>query len=697
MELKGFDTPSFSNIGFAGQQTSQPKVSQPKKIGGIAGVLVNNLPAIGSGLGAVAGIPLDFLGGAGSIAGGAAGGGLGETIKRKLLGESLDPKQIAIQAAEGGVSSAINPLKLLKGASGAAKSFVKVGANTAAEDLTNGTEKKTGSFLKNLTTQGQQAQGRVAGVSAGSKAGGKELTPQDTTRMLQTFKDEGINTGNANNTLRDVTDKMQSYGKQIGDHFKTNEAPLKPEDTKSIADNFVNGLGTSDPSVLKQADILATDLQKNVKSTKDLWDFRKSLDAKIPDSKFMDEATSAKVTALKSMRQYISDELGQVPGMKNYHDLAEVKPFVSAEAKRLNNPGGGIIGRVLSSGPAQKAENLVGKTTEKVGQMGSSGSIDNGVVSSVKAAGNQVVDHGDTVDIIAKDGSTTTMTKDAFNNLGKDASHSSPISESNLQSASEATQSIPNLVTEKPSKSILNKVLNTAKGVATLPIRAAAAPLAFPGKSIAQVGKQELFRGFGLPASTAQQQDQPQSQPAGTPDASQGQATQPDTTETANPFDPTNIDTNIQSILAQGGTMKDVSDYLSNVDAYQKLVAPSTSATGKPTAQQNGLAQSASQSLQQLAQMIAQDPSIIEKNATPGQGTPLVGSLISNAAGASQYHALADNILSALIHLQTGATATKEEITAAHGQLPQPGDSDATRQQKLQTLMSNFEPFLGTQ
>lgn len=117
---------------------------------------------------------------------------------------------------------------------------------------------------------------------------------------------------------------------------------------------------------------------------------------------------------------------------------------------------------------------------------------------------------------------------------------------------------------------------------------------------------------------------------------------------------------------------------------------------GKISAQQYGLAQSGRQSLQQLAQLIQSDPNIIEKNATPGQGVPLIGSLVSNSAGASNYHSLADNILSSLIHLQTGATATKEEITSAHGQLPQPGDSPETQQRKIQTLLGNFAPFLGS-
>lgn len=156
-----------------------------------------------------------------------------------------------------------------------------------------------------------------------------------------------------------------------------------------------------------------------------------------------------------------------------------------------------------------------------------------------------------------------------------------------------------------------------------------------------------------------------------------------------------------QDIQTTGG--KNISDIMQLgqlygiVDSSGSPVTASTGSSniGKISAQQNGLAKSGVQSLQQLSQLIQSDPTILEKNATPGQGTPLIGSLISNAAGASNYHSLADNILSSLIHLQTGATATKEEITSAHGQLPQPNDPPDVQQRKLQTLLSNFSPFLG--
>lgn len=746
-----------------GGASATPKQAAPAKKkgpGGIAGFLVNSLPAIGGGLGAIAGIPGDlFSAGGASIAGGAAGAGLGEAVKRKILGQSLDPKQIAIQAAEGGVTAGLG--SGLKAASTAAKGFAKGGAQVATKTAEKTAAQDTGStFLKNLTTQGQQAQGRVSGISAGSKAAGKELTPQDTTKILDTFKTEGIQTGNANNTLRDVVDKQKTYGQQIADHFKTNNAPLHPDDTKQIANNFIAGLKTTDPGVLKQAQIVADDLENNVKSTKDLWDFRKTLDTRIPKGNGVN--ASNKTLALKGARRFIANELGNVPGMKNYHDLSEAKPFISAEAKRLNNPSGGVIGRVLSSGPAQAAENIVGKGAEKIGQKGA-----RGVSQSINPAPTNILEK-----VLTKKGIPVKYESDTLVGKGVPESKKATLTNPNVGELSDTLSKFkdngysvngrlgstpgrpspdltPNFTPIEQSSRLpsieltanrtaiplaqqgaiergiihtpdeygvvphpmplptpvgsgfLDKLLKTGKSAATLPARIAATPLAFPGQSAGAVLKQEATRGFGVPASAANAQQQQATDSNTSPDLSSSilQASSNSPADSNSPYAPENAEANVQAILQQGGTQKDVSDYLANVKNYQALqnASGSTPAFGKPTAQQHALAKSAVGSLQQLFQMIEQDPSIINKNATPGQGTPIVGSLITNGAGAGGYHSLADNVLSSLIHLQTGATATKEEITSAHGQLPQPGDSAEERQQKIQTLLSNFEPFLSEQ
>lgn len=648
----------------------QQQQKQPAKKGNF---LTNLLPAIGGGVGAVAGIPLDFLGGAGSVAGAAGGSALGEALKEKLTGQNLSAKQIGIQGLEGGALSAITPLKILGKAGTAAKSFVTAdtAANVADKAATGAATDNGSSLAKNLITQGQAAQGRVAGVSAGSKAVGKELTPQDTTAMLSTLKNEGINTGNANNALRDIQTKLNTYGKQISDHFTANNTPLNAADTKGLAANYLSGIKTTDPTVLKQASIVANDLEKNVSDTKSLWEFRKGIDDQIPDAKFGTDASStAKVSALKNMRTFINGQLGDVPGSANYHALSEIKPFVSGEAKRLNNPGGGIIGRIVSSGPAQKAENALGKATEKIGQKIAGGSATPPVPPPTDLAG-----------AIDQTASPTAVAPE----VGEP-----PV----------GAGSPPPLPPDLPSTSRAAQALNLLKNTATLPARAAVAPLAFPGKSALSVGKQVIGRTVGNAAASGAN---PQTAPsAATPPQApidltsalmqaDGQS-QDQTQQSQSPY-------SLQDL--QYDTERDPANASKYIDYYNSLdkiynPAPSASSIIKPTSQQYGLAQSGVQSLHQLANAIQSDPSIVAKNATPGQGLPLVGSLVQKAAGDSAYHALADNILQAIIHLQTGATATTSEVKAAEGQLPQPGNSSSDVQQKLQTLLSDFSPFLQT-
>lgn len=754
------------------QKTKQQNQPQQKK----GNLFTNLLPAIGGGLGAVAGIPLDFLGGAGSIAGGAAGASAGEALKEKLLGQGLSAKQIGIQGLEGGATSAFEPLKLAKSASGAAKGFVSAGADTAAQTADKaamqGVDRSANKLGNDLVTQGQSAQGRVAGISPGTKIGNTELTPQDQAQMLNTLKTEGINTNNANLGLRDVQNKLNTYGKQISDHFTANNTPLNPADTKTIAANYLNSLKTTDPGVLKQAGVLADDLEKNVNDTKSLWEYRKTLDDKIPDSKQGSTlAVSNKIEAVKGMRQYIAGQLGDIPGAQQYHDLSNLKPFVSAEAKRLNNPGGGIIGRVLASGPIQAAESTAGKVTEAAGnklggtptnltdaitQAGAqeaqpsfaqvAGTVpkqeldqvlqsrgipvkyESDIVSGTGMPANskvtltdpkiaeiedqikQMTDNGQAVSQKVGTGNGVSAVELSGNKTAIPLTEQGPVEHGIintpdtykteipsdvLQQASDAAGQIGSEVPPEalPATSRAAQALKLIKNTATLPARAAAAPLAYPGKSALAVGKQVAGReagnlanaGSSSPQSTTQQPQDLTSALLGASNQSQDAST-----AEQSPYSIDDLQYDLQRDPANS------TKYIDYYNSLAKIYAPTASSAGniKPTSTQYGLAQSGVQSLQQLAQALQNDPSIVAKNATPGQGLPLVGSLVSRASGDAGYHALADNILQAIIHLQTGATATKEETVAAKGQLPQPGDTKAVQQQKLQTLMSDFGPFL---
>lgn len=171
--------------------------------------------------------------------------------------------------------------------------------------------------------------------------------------------------------------------------------------------------------------------------------------------------------------------------------------------------------------------------------------------------------------------------------------------------------------------------------------------------------------------------------------------TQQSQTQT-NPYSQENLLADIQRDPANA------SKYIDYYNQLDKIFNPSQTTqtqtpVSKPSAQQYSLASSALGSIQNVMNAIQQDPNIVNKDATPGQGLPGVGGLISRAAGTSDYHTQLANISQAILHLQTGAAFSNEEKKAVQANLPRAGDSAETIQTKLNTLVSFLSPFIPSQ
>lgn len=139
-------------------------------------------------------------------------------------------------------------------------------------------------------------------------------------------------------------------------------------------------------------------------------------------------------------------------------------------------------------------------------------------------------------------------------------------------------------------------------------------------------------------------------------------------------------------------------DYYNQLDKiFNPVQKQAQTPFSKPSAQQYSLASSAVGSIQNVMNAIQQDPNIVNKDATPGQGLPGIGGLVSRAAGTSDYHTQLANISQAILHLQTGAAFSNEEKKAVQANLPRAGDSAETIQTKLNTLMSFLSPFIPAQ
>jgi hypothetical protein len=140
-----------------------------------------------------------------------------------------------------------------------------------------------------------------------------------------------------------------------------------------------------------------------------------------------------------------------------------------------------------------------------------------------------------------------------------------------------------------------------------------------------------------------------------------------------------------------------------NMDKYITLfnfLNPETKSTtsssySRPSAQQYSMATGGMTGVDQMAQMLSQNPDLLTKTAIPGQELPVIGGLISNLSGTGTYNAQAQNVLDSLARARTGAAMPASEKAFYERLLPRAGDSQETVQNKLALLRQSFEPFMG--
>lgn len=194
-----------------------------------------------------------------------------------------------------------------------------------------------------------------------------------------------------------------------------------------------------------------------------------------------------------------------------------------------------------------------------------------------------------------------------------------------------------------------------------------------------------------------QQQDAPVDTP---PQAIGGQATsltaddilaqqQDDGTgEDTDPYSAANVQATVKSIIAQGGTQKDVAEFLSNAKSVNDLTA--TKAAKPLSAEASKTIANANSGLSSLATLTdtINKSGVPKATLLPGRG--LFGGLVGNKVGTSQYDTAAKNISDVITRLRSGAAITDQEAKFYNSQLPQAFDSPETVQEKLGIFQDLF-------
>jgi len=150
---------------------------------------------------------------------------------------------------------------------------------------------------------------------------------------------------------------------------------------------------------------------------------------------------------------------------------------------------------------------------------------------------------------------------------------------------------------------------------------------------------------------------------------------------TNDPFSPENVQANVQKILAQGGKMKDVSEYLAIVKTMGEMggkeKAKPLNATQRKEANN---AISALKDIKGMRSELAKDSSASLKSSLPG------GSLTQRATGTTGYAASKKNVVDAIARLRSGAAITEDEAKRYMALLPASFDTPADANEKLDRL-----------
>lgn len=158
-------------------------------------------------------------------------------------------------------------------------------------------------------------------------------------------------------------------------------------------------------------------------------------------------------------------------------------------------------------------------------------------------------------------------------------------------------------------------------------------------------------------------------------------------------LDPANLEQNIATILANGGSTKDAAEYIGLVQALSEArVTPQQKPLSAESAKVVSNAQSGLQSLDALEAMIAEDGGVVSRAGIPGQG--IAGGLVGNALGTAGYNNLSRNMLDVITRLRTGAALTASEEAFYKQQLPQAFDRPDVIRQKLGLFRDLFSSVL---
>lgn len=663
---------SLIDSAWGGQQAQQKAAAQTlagsKKKGSLLTSLLPTAGGIGGGaLGGAAGGALAgtaVLPGIGTVAGGligallggAGGGALGKVAENKIEGQSLG-HDVAKEAAINGVFSA-GPLRLLKGAGVAGKVLAGIGDNEAAAQ----TAAQGGGKLWQALNAGATA---GAAPSAFKTAVAGKL---DDTAASMAQKGLKIN------DTKFLSDFNKQAGEPVGDFARRFGIPHNG--LESTVQNVLQpGFATHAAAVDAIGSIPKADVLKSIEAQ-----VSKELGSKVPASR--DFAKSVLDNA-----HGVLDNFGDhIPAS----ELNAVKTEIAAQ---------------VNHGATDTASRTANEVLNRV-----SGGFRNSINAAASKSGIGVDPALEKLGYKAKDvgglGEELNHLKTLLDKAEVKSWTGSGTNPIGLTPAIMASAGGPGGVAAGLGTQLINSTAGKkglAKGIDAIASRVdkSAVKSANPytagsvTKRVAPVGL--LGALSGNQSNSAQMTTDPtMNNPSNAIDPlsqnpdQNASATSDASQDPSSPFNPANIEANVQQILASGGKMSDATAYLSLVKTMQDLTGGGAASKAKISAtqqQQANNALSGLQSIQDISSTLQQNPNAAKLSSLPG------GSLTSALTGTGSYKAAVANAVDVIGRLRSGGAIGQEEEKQFKALLPQGFDSPQTANYKLQQLQTLFNRF----
>jgi hypothetical protein len=325
----------------------------------------------------------------GAAAGGALLGGAGKYLEQKAHGEQTNWGQIGQEAGTNALFG-YGPLKALGKVTGVTTGKLLAGA--AGKDLASAAASREGSNLL----------GQAWGIHQATNIGGGQALGLSNAQKLQQFliNRVGVPTTADALTAQAATGSFKDQvGKQIGTTLSQNATTFdKPGLLQNLKTEFSNVIGagqggksaniilptdsaatirakqlgnTSTDITNKSANDILTRVQ-NAKTTQDLWQVRKDINAMQNFNRTSQAATPVTQSILDKASQTINKELTSVhPELKTqFTDFSQASTAHNLLGKAAANPPGAqlpILGNQVGGRVIQRGKAILGGTMQKMG------------------------------------------------------------------------------------------------------------------------------------------------------------------------------------------------------------------------------------------------------------------------------------------------------------------------------------------